>query len=99
ARWLRYNARSNRKAAIPRKVLARVHPARDAPPHEGYPMRSRRTLQPSFSTSIPPSYVTPIAQPFQHDHLCAISLAVETCCSFLFGSRSGGFFLGPRGCF
>ena len=35
-------------------------PGRNALPHEGYPTRSRRTLQPSSSTSIPPSYAIPI---------------------------------------
>ena len=38
-------------------------------------------------------------QPFQHGHLCARSLAVETCLPFSYGIRFGGFFLGPRGCF
>jgi hypothetical protein len=39
------------------------------------------------------------AQPFQYGHLFARSLAVETCLPFSYGVRSGGFFLGPRGCF
>ena len=38
-------------------------------------------------------------QPFQYGHLIARSLAVETCLPFSYGVRSGGFFLGPRGCF
>ena len=38
-------------------------------------------------------------QPSQHGHLSANSLAVETCLPFSYGVRSGGFFLGPRGCF
>src|SRR6266568_1491896 len=44
-----------------RKVLPRADLARNAPPHEGYPTRSRRTLQPLWNTSIPPQYATPIA--------------------------------------
>ena len=39
------------------------------------------------------------AQLFQYGHLIARSLAVETCLPFSYGVRSGGFFLGPRGCF
>ena len=38
-------------------------------------------------------------QPFQYGYLFARSLAVETCLPFSYGARSGGFFLGPRGCF